>query len=401
MPTYTYQAIDKKGKKSSGVIEGVKESEAKKKLKDQGYMPISITNMASKEISQSSKQQEINKKDLVYICRNISVLLESGIELEKAIQLVAKISKKKNIKSSLLKIHSDIVEGKNFSEAIRNMKNIFPKGFSVIVESGEATGKLHEALNNVADFTERQSKIAGKIKLSLLYPVILTLISVVIIAFMLTYILPEVLDAFKDTGQPLPGITKFFLSLSDFAIDYGIVMVVLSLICTIFLKQFSEKDSGKEKLERWILKTPFFSTFYIKSCTTKFSNILMSLVKNKVDLLESLRIAKDASESAILKKDIAITIEKLKEGENFNDAISNNRVLEDIFIEIMTVGEASGNLENVLSVASRNYEEELERNLNYLVGIFEPLVITIMGTIIMLIVFAILQPILTINQMII
>lgn len=400
MSAYKYEAITQSGKKKNGVIDADSERHVRQKLREQALIPVVI-----KPINANSSQQKVSRyrlklKDLALVTRQLATLVSANLPLERALQGVIEQNDKPQIKEIITGIRSKVLEGFTLSNALKSFPKVFSPLYCETVHAGEQTGRLDIVLNRLADYTEDQQEMKLKIQQALIYPFVMILVSISIIAFLLTFVIPKIINVFTSTGQTLPELTIVLLNISYFIEHYGWIVLLL-LIIAIFLFSYGLKNQGfKRKVHYLILKIPMISYMTRTINTARYAHTLAILISAGVPVLNAMRVSSNLISNLILKKAVQESAKLVKDGRSISRALKASDVFSPMMVHLIASGENSGALEEMLHRAALNQDKEIERIISTGLTLFEPLIILLMGAIVLFIVLATLLPIFSMNQLV-
>ncbi len=402
MPAFEYQALNPKGKKEQGIIEGDTAKKARQQLRDQGLAPIKIASIHedSKNRKKVTYHSKASTKDLALITRQLAALSRSGLPLDESLRVVSAQTEKKRIQKIILGLRGSVLEGQSLSQACNQYPNAFPPLYRATLEAGESSGKLDAILERLADHLENREQILQKLKLAMIYPILLTTISILVVLGLLAYVIPEIVGVFDNMGQKLPALTQGLITLSDFLKQYGVYILLGILLFSVIFKLLLRVENIRFKFHKLILISPLIGKFARSSNTASFTRTLAILTGSGVELLEALRIAGLVIPNMAIKsavKDAAINV---REGGSLSQSLTKSNIFPPISLHLISSGESSGQLPEMLENAASNQEREVQTFIEMAVGIFEPVLILVMGGVVLTIVLAILMPIFDMNQLI-
>jgi len=404
MPAYEYVALDTDGRKKKGVSEGDSARHVRQILRDQGLLPVTVDEVAESESNQSisrfTMQRSISAADLSLITRQLATLTKSGLPLDEATATVAKQTEKPRIQRLVLGIRSKVLEGHSLADGMGQFPHVFNNLYRSTVAAGEQTGHLDIVLERLADYTEGRQQLQNRIRMALIYPMILTIMAIAIVSFLLAYVVPEVVKVFEDSGQTLPTITILMIASSDFLRDYYWLIIAVVIILSSVFSLIYRQPTGKEKIHEILLKVPLVGRLTRGANTARFTRTLSILVASGVPLLEALKISGQVVENLPMRHAILDAGSRVREGSNLAKSLDVSGYFPPIVVNLIASGEVSGNLDEMLERSSVNQEQELETLISTLMGILEPLLIVIMAVVVLMIVLAILLPIFNLNQLI-
>ncbi|MGD2117890.1 MAG: type II secretion system inner membrane protein GspF [Chromatiales bacterium] len=402
MSAFEYRVVDQQGRQSRGIIEADTPRTARQRLRENGFIPVSINNIAADKASrkQTSHAQKISGRELSLLTRQMAVLLKSGLPLAEVLNLLSRQTDSKNIQKIMLKLRSAVLEGISLSDAIAQLGNSFPALYRATIAAGESSGKLVEVFESLADYLEQKADIHQKIKLSLLYPVLLTLVSIAVIVSLLIFVIPEIVNVFDSIGQELPLLTVGLLNLSSFLQHNISLLLLIGLALVAATRLLLRIPAVQARYHELVLRLPLFGHMSTISNTALFTRTLAILSKSEVETIYALKIASQVVHNLGMRKAVEQAVQMVREGSSLSQALHSGGYFPDLTIHLISSGEASGNLAEMLDSTASYHEREIQSLTATLVGLFEPLIILLMGGVVLVIVMAILLPIFELNQLV-
>lgn len=400
MAAFEYLAIDQKGQRHKGVIEGDAPRQVRQKLRESGLIPIEVTLITQTNKHKITRKQfftSISADELTLITRQLATLLSAGLQVEEALASVLEQAEKSTVKKVLASVHARVVEGSSLAESLAVYPKIFPPIYRATVAAGEQTGHLDAVMNRLADYTEQQYFVRQKTQQALIYPIIMLLISFSIVSFLLVYVVPKIVSVFASTGQELPLATKILLSISYFLQHYGLVLLVLLIIFISIVRYFLRKPHIRYVYELFLLKIPVLGKMLKIRDTARFAHTLGILNAAGVSILESLQIAADVVSRLPIRAKIQEATLHIKEGDSISHALKQTGYFTPMAIQLIASGESTGRLEAMLERCAHYQEQEVTRATEVALALFEPLLILVMGGVVLFIVLAILLPIFSLS----
>lgn len=409
MPTFEYSAMDGQGKEKRGRIEAASEQDAGARLKQQGLFATSISAARSGGAARKAKAggarkkggaivlgtPRIKKKKLTTFTRQMATLLAAGQALVRALRTLERQAGRDVAVSRVIGELADSVEGgTTFSEALAAHPKTFSKLYVSMVRAGEAAGQLETTLENLALFMEKAERIAGRIKSAMAYPAVVLVVALVITSFLLIFLVPKFADIFGDMlpGQDLPGLTQFVVAVS-FWLKNNILIALGMLVGFVFLLRFVKKTKrGGYWLDFMFFKTPPFAALVVRSSVARVSRTLGTLMESGVSVLQALQIAGETSGNEVISRAIRRVHDAVKEGEGMSKPMIGTGVFPPIVVSMVEVGEETGALPSMLIRVADVYEEEVDRAVEALTSMIEPLMIVFLAGIVGTIVIAMFMP---------
>ena len=403
MPAYEYTALDSKGQEETGILEGDTARQIRQLLRDSNLTPLQVNQV---EKSEKNSQQKVRRAgrvkaaDLALLTRQLATLVQSGSPLEEALATTAKQTEKRNVKHILSAVRSRVVEGFSLADGFKMFPSVFPDMYRATVAAGEQSGHLDAVLERMADYTESRQETQQRISTAMFYPVILTVLSIAIVAGLLGFIVPKIVDVFDNVGQELPVMTQMLISVSEFVRAYGIVIGIVFIVAFILFKQLIKIPEWRYKYHVFLLKLPVFKKMVRGLNTARFARTLSILASSGVPILDAMSISAQVVQNLPMRKAVNDATVKVREGMAINRALEQSGYFPPMTVYLIASGESSGRLDDMLERAAKQQERETDAMLTNMLGIFEPMLILIMGGVVLLIVLSILLPILNLNQLV-
>ena len=404
MGAFEYTALDQKGRDKKGIIEGDSARLVRQQLREQNLVPLNVEEVKKQQAKDKSRSfsfnQRITTTELALLTRQLATLARSGIPLDEATATVARQSIKPRVKKLLLGVRAKILEGHTLADGLRDYPHIFTEMYCATVAAGEQSGHLDVVLERLADYSEQRQQLQQRLKLALIYPVILTVMSILVVGGLLTYVVPEVVKVFSDTGQQLPGLTVALIAVSEFMQDWFVYLLLAALFGFIIFKKLLQQAAFKKRYHQFLLKLPILGNVVLGGNSAQFARTLSILAASGVPILEAMRIAVKVMDNIPMREAVEDASQQVSEGSSLSATLEKSGYFNPMLINLIASGEATGQLEQMLERAAMNQERELETTMAMLMGLLEPLLIVIMGGVVLVIVLAILLPVLDLNQLV-
>lgn len=405
MGAFEYQALDPKGRTRKGVSQGDSARHVRQLLREQGLVPLSVAGVQEERARTGSatrrtRRARISNNELAVITRQFATLLASGLTVEETLSALVNQAEGHQVKSVLSSIRAQVVEGRSLADSISAYPRSFPEIYQASVAAGEQSGSLALVLDRLADFVENRQVLKQRVSIALIYPVILTSVSILIVAGLLTYVVPKVVQVFESSGQALPILTRVLIALGDFLQQYGLWILAGVVLATVVLGLIFRLEKPRYRLHQAILSLPGLRRLSRGLNSARMARTLAIMVNSGVPLLTSMRAAGGVLSNVVLKANLEEAAGEVAEGVSINRALARRGNFPPLLIQMVASGEASGQLGEMLEKAATVMERELEARVAVLVGLFEPFMILFMGGVVLLIVLAILLPIFDLNQLI-
>jgi len=406
MAAFDYQAVDSRGKTKKGVIEGDTPRQARALLRDQGLMPTDVTPTLGNAKTKSGKsgtqknKGKVSTAELALITRQLATLVESGLPLEESLIAVAEQGDKNRIKSMVMGVRTKVTEGYGLAESMAEYPKVFNRLYRAMVAAGEKSGHLDKVLNRLADYTEQREQMRSQLIQALVYPIIMTVVAVGVIAILLTKVVPQIVGQFEHMGANLPGSTKFLIASSEFLQANGLFIVLLIALLLLLFSQLLKKPTFEMAYHQRVITLPGIGKVAKGLNTARFARTLSILSASAVPLLESMKISGEVLDNLFIKQQVKLAADKVREGSSLHTSLEQTKLFPPIMLHMIASGEKSGQLEQMLGRAADNQDKEFEALVNISLKAFEPALMVVMAGVVLFIVMAILEPILKLNTFI-
>lgn len=396
MPTFHYQGTTRQGKNIKGAKDAVSKQAALSELTAEG---VFVSELAEKNKSKKffSKELFSRKKNLADLFFQLSLLLRSGIPLVESLRIIEKSEKGARDKAALADVADKISEGKKFSEALAAHEKYFEPMYVNLIKASERVGHLSEILMDIAEYEENKRKSSDKLLSAMIYPMVILIIGLGVVAFMLTVIVPKIQGIFDAAKQELPGVTKLLLSIAGFVQKYGLALFIFVLVLLLLFRYMYGKN---DKFRLRVDKRMYGFNLIAQSITSRFAHVVAFQLKEGLPLSDALFHANQTIKNVYVKEILADVREKVMSGVKFSTALKDTSVFPDLFPAAVSTGESSGNMHELLERVSEFYSKKLENYTTAFLSVVEPLFIVIVGVMIGFVVISIMLPLLSINTMI-
>jgi len=411
MPVYEYKGLNKSGKPVKGVLDadnpkalkenlrrdGIFVSEFKESLESKGKGVPSESGEASRGRRRFGKRVKV--MELAELTRQLATLLKASIPVVDCLSAVAKQSENARLQRILNEVRRSVTEGKSLALAMADHPTVFNNLYVNMVKAGESSGTLDIVFFRLADFTESQARLVSRIKGAMTYPIVMMCVGVAIVSLMMVFVVPKLTAMFTDMGQKLPALTRGLIALSDYFQNWWHVSFA-GLVLTIFwFNRYRKSEKGKPKWDRFVLRVPILGPMLRMVAITRFSRTLGTLLSSGVPIITALEIVKHVVGNSILAEVVDEAKLAVQEGDSLAKPLERSGQFPPMVVHMIAVGEQSGQVEEMLDNVSSAYEMQVDSKLNVLTSLLEPLMILVMGIAVALIVFAILTPMLQMNEL--
>ncbi|ELC8425697.1 type II secretion system F family protein [Clostridium perfringens] len=392
MANFKYKAINSEGQRIEGSQSADSESQVREMLLSNQYYPLSIEKENSKGKSSLSFNRKVKLKDIAVFCRQFYVMLDSGLSIGKALNILIEQGEKPKLREALIGVNGDLKRGETLASSMRKRKDVFPNLLTSMIDAGERSGNLDIILKRMAEYYEKETKIRGKIKSAMIYPIVLGVVAIIAITFILTFVMPTFVQMFEENNVDLPTSTKMVLGTSKMLGKYGIIIFLILVTAIILLGKYLKSEEGQYKLSVINLKIPVIKKLTQKIIVSRFTRTMGIVSSSGMSLVTSLEIVASVVGNKIAEKELLKVKEKVLKGEGLGDSIMNIKIFPPMLASMVKVGEEAGSLDSILDKTADFYDDELEREIQTATALIEPAMIVVMGVIIGFLLVSILTP---------
>jgi general secretion pathway protein F len=402
MPAFEYKALDARGKQKHGVLEADAPRAVRQQLRNRGLTPLAVEPAVEQQTRTSAlrKAGSISSADLALVTRQLATLIQSAIPVEQALSAAAQQTEKPRIRSMLIAVRAKVMEGYALADSLALFPRAFPRLYRSTVAAGERAGHLDLVLNRLADYTEGRQEARQKIQLAAIYPIILSVVAIAIVVFLLTYVVPDIIEVFLKQGQELPALTQAMLTVSDFLAAWGLYLLVLLIFGLLAFRFALTKPGFRLRFHKRLLHLPLVKGMVRGVSTARYASTLSILTTSGVPLVDAMRIAGEVLSNDYLRQQLQEAARKVSEGGSLHRSLEQTGYFPPMMLHMIASGEASGELDNMLERTARMQENTLQSQIAALVGLFEPMMLLVMGVVVLIIVLAIMLPILNMSNLV-
>ncbi|AMP89989.1 GspF family T2SS innner membrane protein variant LspF [Legionella pneumophila] len=398
MGAYQYQALKVNGNVSKGVIEADSERHARQLLREQGLIPTQVQTLTQQRAA--SSKSKITAADLALLTRQLATLLAAGIPVEESLRGVSEQTEKDKVRELIIGVRSKVLEGYGLAQAMAQYPNAFPELYRATVGSGEQTGRLDVVLEKLADYTEKQQKTRQKVQQALIYPLLMIIVSTAIISFLLTFVVPKIIDVFTESGQTLPPMTQLLINLSEFIKSYGLYTLVAIILALIGFKKSLSNIKIKTAWHQFMLKLPIVSYLVKTINVARYIHTFGILFAAGVSVLETMRVSSSLVTNVVMRQAFDLATLRVREGSGISEALKETKFISPMAIHLIASGEKSGQLSDMMERSASHLDNEVNRLIETSLTLLEPMVILLMGAVVLFIVLATLLPIFSMEQLV-
>lgn len=401
MATYRFEAARQAGTVEKGEIDADNPRAARNQLRARGLVPISLVLQGEIEsTSGKGSRYRMREAELALVTRQLASLLSAGLQLDAALATLIQQAEDDAQRDIFRAVRADVLAGHRFATALERHPRVFPRVYCATVAAGEQAGSFSLVLERLAQYLEDRQALRGKLLTAATYPAIVTVIALAIIIFLMTYVVPQVVQVFEQTRQALPLPTRVLLGISSFLRTYWIWLLIGGTVIVYAVYQLLRQEGPKAALDRILLRLPFFGRVFRGIDTARFASTLAMLSEAGVPMLRALAAAEATLSNILMRTAAADAIDRVREGVGLARALVATNAFPPVLIRLIEVGESTGDLPRMLTHAAHIQSREVERRVSALATLAEPLLILMMGGIVLGIVLAVMLPIIEINQLV-
>lgn len=402
MNAFDYIALDLKGKRQKGTIMSSSPRDARDALRSRQLVILKIVQAKSKDQSISNFiKLRVKHKNLTQITRQLSILIDASTPVEEALKITALQFKNNIVKTILLSVRSQVMEGLKLSDALKSHPTTFSRLYIAMVASGETSGRLASVLGRLADDLEKAQKIKQKIRGATAYPTVLSVVALIIVVILMVAVVPKVVQQFDSFGQDLPTLTKVVIGLSEWLQRWGLFLLIITFTFFLILLRLFKKISFRLRWDKMLLSLPVISKMTKDMNAARFARTMSGLVDSGTPILTALEVSSHTLQNSVMQKAVIDASLKVREGLTINNALRDANVFPQIVVQMISGGEVSGDLSGMLAKSAEYLEEEFSSSIDIFLSLLEPLIIILLAGVILLIIGAIFMPILQLNTLIV
>jgi general secretion pathway protein F len=401
---FEYTAVDATGRERKGVLEGDTARAVRQMLRDQSLLPLAVSEVLltenRRERKQFSLRRGISAADLSLLTRQIATLVRSGLPLDESLLAVSEQTERPRIRSIIMGVRAKVMEGHALADGLGDFPAVFPELYRATVSAGEQSGHLDTVLERLADYTESREQLRSRTLTAMLYPVLLFIVCVSIVAMLLTFVVPKIVKQFENSKAELPFLTQVLIAFSDFLRNWGLLLLAILILGSIGFGRWLRDPAARRRFDAFLLRLPLIGKVVRGNNTARFARTFSTLTSSAVPVLEAMRIAGEVVTNLPMRDAVQAAAARVREGAPIGRSLGASKLFPPMMIHLISSGESSGDIETMLDRAATNQEREMDSILGAVVGLLGPLMILVMGGLVLLIVLAMLLPIFQLNQLI-
>ncbi|TCV83408.1 type II secretion system inner membrane protein GspF [Sulfurirhabdus autotrophica] len=403
MSGFRYEAVDSEGRSRTGVLEADTPRQVRLNLREQGLIAVSVEALSEKAASQGRRWQlrrGLPLSELSLLTRQLSTLLNAGLTIDQTLNALIEQTESQYQRQVLAGVRSEILAGHTLARAMSQYPTVFPELYQTLVQSGEQSGQLSRVLLRLADYMEDRYALRQKVVLAFIYPAVVTFVAIAVVAGLLTYVVPQVVNVFLNTNQPLPWLTRALMGLSSFLRSTWFIWIAIIVIGTWGGRKALKRPDIRYRFHSWLLKLPLVGRLIRGLNTARLASTLAILVGSGVPLLTALQAGVGVLNSYPMRSALEEVVSRVREGGSLSRSLARTKMFPPVMIHLIASGEASGKLDQMLERIATQQTQEMQSRVATLTGLMEPLLILLMGGVVLVIVLAILLPIFEMNQLV-
>lgn len=397
MPTFNYTALDESDKRVNGSIEATTQKVAQDLLRERKLKPLHVSEKKSGGFALPKVGgKKVKLRDMVIFTRQLATMINAGVPLVRSLATLQVQTENEHFKRVISAITKDVEGGTSFADALEKFPNIFSPIYINMVRAGEAGGILDDILKKLAVQQEKDAKIRGKFKSAMTYPIILLTITMSVFMLLMVFVMPRIGTIIKDLAgedAELPTMTKIMLSISDFMVNRWYIILIVGFIGSYLLRRYMKTPKGRRNKDIMLLKLPILSMIIRKVAIARFARTFASLIGAGVTVLESINVTAKAIGNAVIEEELLAASKEVANGQPLSVPLGNSKVFPPIVSQMMSIGEETGQTDEILVKVADFYEEEVDATVDSLSSILEPIMIVVMGVMVGLIAASVIGPI--------
>ena len=394
MPGFSYVAVDKRGKEKRGSLEAETRERALEQLKAEGLIPVSVREQGAlnKEID-FSIGKKVKPRDLSVFCRQFVSITQAGVPVKEALQMLSEQTENKWLKRAISEVLLNVEKGNTLADSMRSQPDIFPPMLVNMVEAGEQSGSLEMAFSRMAVHFEKEAKLKATIKKATIYPIILVIAAIGVIAVMLLFVIPIFIDMFADLDIEMPALTMFVMNSSKWMTSHWYVVLAMIVGVVVAYKLIYKTTQGRLTIDRIKMKMPLFGKLTVKTACSQFARTMSTLLMSGISTIDALETTSKIVNNIHYTNAMLKAREEVMKGIPLSEPLEASGIFPPMVYHMTGIGEETGNVEEMLEKMADYYDEEVEMTTQSVLAAMEPIIILFMALIIGTLVIAVISPI--------
>ncbi len=376
MVTYKYVALSDNGQKVSGVIEAFNEMDAVDRLKQNHSVIVKMTPVKGEGeglLNLEIGGNKLNNKAFIVMCSQFAIILNAGIPIARTVHLIAEKTSDKPLKKMLVKVGEDVEAGRSVAASFAERgEKLLPPTFVETIAAGEQSGNLDKAFQTVHEHFDKQAKMAAKVRSAMAYPLFVLFIAVAVVAVLMIKVVPTFTAIFDSMGGELPLVTQALIAISNFFINYWMVLVAIIAVVVIFYKVYGNTEEGRMNFAKWILKAPILGNIQELNAASEFANTMSTMLSSGLPMTRAISITAKTMSNYFMSTETGKLAVKLEEGRSLGQSMREANFMPDILVDMVAVGEETGEMEKTLNTIAKYYDAELDMAIANALAKLEP-----------------------------
>jgi type IV pilus assembly protein PilC len=391
---FNYKALDQNGEKKEGTIEAVSIDIAINSIQKRGLIISAINPAENKGLAHNLfVTKRVSNKDIVILSRQLATLFDAQVSALRIFKLIAGETNNPTLRKALTQVADDLQGGSSISKALSEHPKIFSDFYVNMIKSGEETGKLNETFSYLADYLDRTYEVVSKARNALIYPAFVITIFIGVMALMFTFIVPKISAILLDSGQDLPIYTKIIIGISGFFVNYGIFILAALIIGAYFFVKFVRTPQGSYAFDNFKIDVPYVGELYRKLYLSMIADNLHTMIVSGIPMLKAIEVTSSVVDSDVYKRILNESMVAVKGGSSLSSAFSQYPEIPGIMVQMIKVGEETGELGNILNTLAKFYQREVTNAIDTIVSLIEPVMIVVLGVGVGILMASVLLPI--------
>lgn len=404
MPAFEYRYLDTRGKVRKGVLEADSARLVRQQLREKGMVALEVAESSGKEGPQAlfsgfSNRGKLNGSELALITRQLATLIKSGLPIEQALSAVARQAGKERVEGIILTVRGKVLEGHSLARALGEFPRAFSEMYRATVAAGESSGHLEQVLEQLAEYLETRNDTGRSVTQALIYPIFIIVFSVLVITFLMTFVVPKMVEVFEGRGQTLPLLTQVMIAVSHFFRDWIWLFAVTVVVGLVLFGRAMRQPAFRLRFHRWLVGLPMAGPLLRASESARLASTLGILGRSGVPLVEALAISEQVIGNLEIRQALRHAATRVREGGSLSKALAKSGYFPPMLVQMIASGEASGDLDQMLTRAADYQERDLNNTVSTMVGLLGPVMLLFMAGIVVLVVLSVVLPMLDMNAL--
>lgn len=402
MPAFEYRSLDHRGKINKGTLEADSARQVRQQLRDKGWVPLEVNeanDTSSQGMGRFAGSGKINGAEQALITRQLATLLKSGLPVEQALSAVSKQAANDRIERIMLAVRAKVREGYSLARSFESFPRAFPEMYRATVAAGEQSGHLEQVLEQLADYLETRHDTGRSVAQAMIYPAFIMVFASIVIMLMMTFVVPKLVAVFEGRDQALPLLTRIVMAMSDFARGWGWLVVLLIVVAVVVFMRAMRDPRFRLRVHQRLVNMPLVGTMLRAGDSARLASTLGILGRSGVPLVDALFIAAQVVGNLAVRNAVKNAAAKVREGGSLSRALDASGYFPPMLVQMIASGEASGELDNMLTRAADYQERELSSTISTMVGLLGPIMLLVMAGVVVMIVLSVMLPIMQMNNL--